>query len=208
MNNNKNLAQTVFVVDDDEAVCDSLQMLLRSVGLTAATYSSAESFLSEFATDRSGCLVLDVRMPGISGLDLAQTLRDRHATLPIIFITGHGDVPMAVEAMRLGAMDFLQKPFRDQELLDRIFEALTQDAENRQLLNEQQIIQQNLVTLTPREYEVLNMMLEGKANKVIALELDISQRTVEIHRSRIMEKMRADSLATLVKMILQVKSQT
>lgn len=197
--------QTVFIVDDDEAVRDSLQLLLRSVGLPSEAYASAQLFLDTFDVDRAGCLVLDVRMPGMNGLELAQRLRERAGILPVIFITGHGDVPMAVTAMRLGAMDFIQKPFRDQDLLDRINEALKQDAANRQVVNENQAITQRLATLTPRECEVLDRIVAGQANKVIALELEVSQRTVEIHRARIMEKMQAPSLAELVKMVVQVR---
>jgi FixJ family two-component response regulator len=198
--------QTVFLVDDDEAVRDSLRFLLRSVGLASEAYDTAQAFLAAFDAGRSGCLVLDVRMPGMNGLDLAQALRDdEKSTLPIIFISGHGDVPMAVKAMQLGAMHFIQKPFRDQELLDLIFAALKQDAANRQALSEQQSIRRCLATLTPRECEVLEKLLNGDANKVIAHDLSVSQRTVEIHRSHIMEKMQAGSLAELVRMVLKVR---
>ena len=198
-------AQTVFIVDDDEAVRDALQLLLRSVGLASESYSSAKAFLEAYDAQRSGCLVLDVRMPGLSGLELAQLLSERQVMLPIIFITGHGDVPMAVEAMRLGAMDFIQKPFRDQDLLDRIQAALQQDAEIRRALRERQTVRQRLARLTPREREVLDLLLAGKANKVIAFDLGVSQRTVEIHRARVMEKMEAKSLAALIQMVIEIR---
>ena len=200
------IEQTVFIVDDDEAVRDSLNLLLSSVNLSAQTYASAQDFLATYTAEQSGCLLLDVRMPGMSGLELASELRQHKSIMPIIFITGHGDVPMAVQAMRLGAMDFIQKPFRDQELLDRIYEALKQDAENRQTLNEQMVTRQRLAGLTPRECEVLNMLMDGKANKTIAVDLGVSQRTVETHRARIMEKMHADSIASLVQMTLKVQN--
>ena len=194
--------ETVFIVDDDQAVRDSLRMLLRSIGLQAEAFASAHEFLEAYG-DRPGCLVLDIRMPGMSGLELQDELNRRQAILPIIFITGHGDVPMAVEAMQAGAVDFLQKPFRDQDLIDRINQALERDCRNRELLRERKAIIERLATLTPREHEVLELVTQGKANKVIAGDLNVSQRTVEIHRARVMEKMRAASLAHLVRMVIQ-----
>jgi FixJ family two-component response regulator len=152
-------------------------------------------------------MVLDIRMPGMSGLELQQELVARHSLLPIIFITGHGDVPMAVEAMQAGAVDFIQKPFRDQDLLDRINQALEKDALGRRMLAERAQIHRRRETLTPREREVLAMIVAGKANKVIAGDLNLSQRTVEIHRARVMEKMGAHSLAHLVRMAMQVESE-
>ena len=196
---------TVFIVDDDDAVRDSLTLLLRSVKLNAETYDSAQAFLETCDLDRSGCIVLDVRMPGMSGLELAEQLRQRQVELPILFITGHGDVPMAVQAMRLGAVDFIQKPFRDSDLLDRIFGAIEQDRDNRQRNDRRRAVRQRLATLTPRECQVLERLLDGKANKVIASELDVSQRTVEIHRARVMEKMQADSVAMLVRIVLDAR---
>jgi FixJ family two-component response regulator len=201
------IGQTVFIVDDDAAVRDSLCLLLRSVGLAAETYDSARTFLNDYDPERSGCLVLDVRMPDMSGLELAEMLREREAVLPIIFITGHGDVPMAVKAMQLGAMNFIQKPFRDQELLDLISAALKQDAANRRVMDKQQQVRRCLATLTPRECQVLDMLLEGQINKVIAAGLGVSQRTVEIHRSRIMEKMQTHALAELVRLVLKVRPE-
>jgi len=199
--------RTVFVVDDDDAVRESLSMLLRSIGLPVASYSSATEFLAEYQ-DGPGCLVLDIRMPGMSGLELQRNLNDRHAILPIIFITGHGDVPMAVEAMQAGAADFLQKPFLDQELLDRIHRALERDQANRKLLLDRDRIIERLQRLTPREREVIDLLAQGKANKVIAADLGVSQRTVEIHRARVMEKMGAASLAHLVRMVVRAEERS
>jgi FixJ family two-component response regulator len=202
--NTNNSRPTIFVVDDDAAVRDALKLLLRSVGQPVETFGSAQEFLDAYSEDRPGCLVLDIRMPGMSGLELQQKLNEKHSILPIIFITGHGDVPMAVEAMQAGAVDFIQKPFRDQDLIDRINQALEKDGSNRAALGERNDIRRRLETLTPREREVLDLVVHGKANKVIAGDLKLSQRTVEIHRARVMEKMQASSLAHLVRMVLEV----
>ena len=199
-----NARPTIFVVDDDAAVRDALKLLLRSVGQAVETFGSGQEFIDAYSEDRPGCLVLDIRMPGMSGLELQQKLNERHSILPIIFITGHGDVPMAVEAMQAGAVDFIQKPFRDQDLIDRINQALEKDSNNRAALGERNDIRRRLETLTPREREVLDLVVHGKANKVIAGDLKLSQRTVEIHRARVMEKMQASSLAHLVRMVLEV----
>jgi FixJ family two-component response regulator len=196
---------TVFVVDDDDAVRTSLRLLLKSVGLPVETFGSAQEFLDAFDADRAGCLVLDIRMPGMSGLELQQKLNELHAITPIVFITGHGDVPMAVEAMQHGAVDFIQKPFRDQDLIDRINQALERDKENRAGLKERDAIRRRMEQLTPREREVLDLVTQGKANKVIAGDLNVSQRTVEIHRARVMEKMGASSLAHLVRMVIEAE---
>jgi two-component system, LuxR family, response regulator FixJ len=196
---------TVFVVDDDDAVRTSLRLLLKSVGLPVETFGSAQEFLDSFDADRAGCLVLDIRMPGMSGLELQQKLNEMHAIVPIVFITGHGDVPMAVEAMQHGAVDFIQKPFRDQDLIDRINQALERDRENRAGLKERDAIRRRMEQLTPREREVLALVTQGKANKVIAGDLNVSQRTVEIHRARVMEKMGASSLAHLVRMVIEAE---
>jgi two-component system, LuxR family, response regulator FixJ len=194
---------TVFVVDDDDAVRTSLRLLLKSVGLPVETHASAQDFLDGHEADRAGCLVLDIRMPGMSGLELQEHLNRVHSMIPIVFITGHGDVPMAVEAMQHGAVDFIQKPFRDQDLIDRINQALEKDQRNRDGLRERDAIRARMETLTPREREVLDLVTRGKANKVIAGDLDVSQRTVEIHRARVMEKMGASSLAHLVRMVIE-----
>jgi FixJ family two-component response regulator len=192
-------------VDDDEAVRGSLKLLLKTLGVPALAYGSAQEFLADFDPQRRGCLVLDIRMPGMSGLDLQQELNTRGALVPIIFITGHGDVPMAVEAMQQGAMDFLQKPFRDQDLLDRINKALEKDRAGRELLGNRERLRARIDTLTPREREVMKLIVAGKANKVIAGDLQLSQRTVEIHRAHVMEKMGANSLAHLVRMAIEAE---
>jgi FixJ family two-component response regulator len=202
---NRSGPPTVFVVDDDAPVRDGLKLLLRSIGHRVEAYASGQEFLNAYNDDRPGCLVLDVRMPGMSGLDLQERLNERQAILPIIFITGHGDVPMAVEALHAGALDFLQKPFRDQELLDRIARALEKDAANRRELLELKEIAARFRSLTARERSVMELVVRGKPNKVIAGDLDISQRTVEIHRARVMEKTEASSLAHLVRMVLRLQ---
>ena len=198
---------TVFVVDDDEGVRNSLRFLLKSVGLATRTLDSASEFLDAYKASQPGCLVLDVRMPGMSGLELQQQLNLRGAVIPVIFITGHGDIPMAVEAMQQGAFDFLQKPFRDQDLIDRIQRALERDGRNRTALDQHAKIRERLDSLTPREREVLALMTRGKPNKIMAAELGVSQRTVEIHRARVMEKSGADSLAQLVRMVLDLEAE-
>jgi RNA polymerase sigma factor (sigma-70 family) len=191
---------TVFIVDDDAAIRFAMQALMDSVNLNHEIFASADEFLEKIADQRPGCLVLDIRMPGLGGLELQEELIKRGNTLPIIFITGHGDVPMAVEAMQKGAVDFIQKPFRDQELLDRIREALATDEELREAQQHHAEVAHRLERLTNREREVFDLVVTGKPNKVIAYELGVSQRTVEIHRARVMEKMQARSLADLVKM--------
>ncbi len=196
---------TAFVVDDDAAVRDSLRLLLRSIGLRAETYSSAAEFLQAYDAERPGCLVLDVRMPGLSGLELQERLEALHSTLPIIFLTAHGDIPMAVKAVKAGAFDFIQKPFRDQDLIDKIQQAIREDARARQKLTGHQEIVSRIESLTPREHQVMVMVVAGKANKVIALDLGVSQRTVEIHRARVMQKMGADSVSQLVQMVMRVQ---
>jgi two-component system, LuxR family, response regulator FixJ len=198
-------APTVFVVDDDEGVRNSLRFLLKSVGLQTQTLGSAIEFLDSYKPSQPGCLVLDVRMPGMSGLELQQQLNLRGAVIPVIFITGHGDIPMAVEAMQQGAFDFLQKPFRDQDLIDRIQRALERDAKSRAALDQHAKIRERLDSLTPREREVLALMTRGKPNKIMAAELGVSQRTVEIHRARVMEKSGAASLAQLVRMVMDLE---
>ena len=191
---------TVYIVDDDQSIRHAMELLMRSVGLDYEIFHSADEFLDEHSNERAGCLVLDIRMPGMGGLELQQKLNESGSTLPIIFITGHGDVPMAVEAMQKGAVDFIQKPFRDQELLDRVREALQTDRERRNARAEKADIHARMQKLTNREREVLELVVTGKPNKVIAYELGVSQRTVEIHRARVMEKMQAKSLADLVRM--------
>lgn len=196
---------TVFIVDDDSGVRRSLRMLMKSVGLPCETYESAKEFLESFEPSRPGCLVLDIRMPGMSGLDLQERLAALKAEIPIVFMTAHGDVPMAVTAMKAGAVDFIQKPFRDQDMIDRIQNALAKDTEVRSESEGRGEVQERLERLTPREKEVLDLIVEGKPNKGIAFDLGVSERTVEIHRSRVMRKMEADSLSQLVQMVLRAR---
>ena len=191
---------TVFIVDDDPAIRFAMQALMDSVNVEHEIFASGDEFLEGVDDHRAGCLVLDIRMPGLGGLELQEVLLKRGSTLPIIFITGHGDVPMAVDAMQKGAVDFIQKPFRDQDLLDRIREALKTDQERREEQQKHTEVSERLARLTNREREVFDLVVTGKPNKVIAYELGVSQRTVEIHRARVMEKMQARSLADLVKM--------
>jgi two-component system response regulator FixJ len=202
MNNPSEAKQTVYVVDDDQAIRHAMELLMRSVGLQFEIFHSADDFLVGHSNDRAGCLVLDIRMPGLGGLELQEKLLENGSSLPVIFITGHGDVPMAVEAMQKGAVDFIQKPFRDQELLDRIAEALKTDEKRRSARDEKAEVSARIEKLTNRERQVLDLVVTGKPNKVIAYELGVSQRTVEIHRARVMEKMEAKSLADLVRMHL------
>lgn len=196
----------VFIVDDDDAVRASLGFLLKSVGIAATPLASAQAFLTAYDPLQPGCLLLDIRMPGMSGLELQQQLNLRGAINPVIFITGHGDVPMAVAAMKDGAFDFVQKPFRDQDLVDRVQRALARDQENRVVLSQYSKIRTRLESLTPREREVLELMTCGNSNKVMVADLGISQRTVEIHRARVMEKMEARSLAHAVRMMMDLNS--
>jgi FixJ family two-component response regulator len=197
----------VYLVDDDDAIRDSLGLLLRSVGLECAVYASALEFLEAYDDDRHSCLVADIRMPGLSGLELQQRLAEQHSDIPIIFITGHGDVPMAVTAMKSGAADFIQKPFRDQDLIDRIHKALAQDQERRSSRAQEKTIRERIATLTPREVEVMQRVVKGQANKVIAMDLGVSQRTVELHRARVMRKLKMRSLAELVSAVGKLGEQ-
>jgi FixJ family two-component response regulator len=194
----------VYLVDDDEAIRDSLGLLFRSVGLNCEVYASALEFLEAYDPQRHSCLVADIRMPGLSGLELQQRLNERRADVPVIFITGHGDVPMAVNAMKSGASDFIQKPFRDQDLIDRIHKALAQDRERRVWRAEERAIRERIALLTPREAEVMRRVVRGQANKVIAMDLGVSQRTVELHRARVMRKLKMRSLAELVSAVGKV----
>ena len=191
---------TVFVVDDDAAVRESLCWLVESAGLNAESYATAQAFLEAYDPRQPGCLVLDVRMPGLSGLDLQEQLAAQGIMLPVIIITGHGEVPMAVRAMKGGAIDFIEKPFSDQLLLDRAREAIAQDAQNRVEQARRAEVAARLALLTPREREVMEMVVSGKANKQVGASLGISQKTVEAHRAQVMRKTRADSLAKLVQL--------
>lgn len=202
-----NQEATVFVVDDDDAVRESLVFLMKSIGLKAESFPSAQAFLDSYNAARAGCLVLDIRMPGMSGLELQDKLIQMGSILPIIFITGHGDVPMAVKAIKAGAADFVQKPFRDQELIDRIREVLEEDSHARAETLQRTEILRRMETLTEREREVMGQVVDGKANKVVAIDLNVSQRTVEIHRANVMEKMKARSLAQLVRLVMKARGE-
>jgi FixJ family two-component response regulator len=201
-------APTVYVVDDDDGMRRALTLLLNTVGYTTAEFASPREFLDKFTADAAGCLVLDIRMPGMSGLELQQHLNRMGSMLPVIFITGHGDVPMAVQAMKDGAFEFVQKPFRDQDVLDRINHALEVDKENRSTLALRADILKKVESLTPREKQVMDLVVDGAANKVIAIDLGLSERTVEIHRAKVMEKMGARSVAHLVKLQMSLSSES
>lgn len=192
---------TVFIVDDDPAVRDSLRWLLESMRLRVATFDSAEAFLKFYTMHMVGCLVLDVRMPGMSGLQLQQHLTKQQHALPIIFITGHGDIPMAVRAMQAGAKYFLEKPFEDQLLLDYVNEALALDKENQQARLRLTTIRARIANLTDRETEVMDLVIHNHSNKEIAEKLGVSIKTVEFHRSHMMDKMHASSLIDLLNMV-------
>jgi len=198
----------VHIIDDDEAVRDSISMLLDTEDIEHVVYASAIDFLNVYNDAMSGCLVLDIRMPGMTGLELQETLNKRKSTLPIIFITGHGDIPMAVEAMRRGALDFLRKPFGEDDLLQRVNEALARAAEGRQERDAHEQAHEHFETLSPREKEVFERVAAGQANKFVAIELGISERTVEIHRAQVMKKMGARSLAQLVRMKIDLDRET
>jgi FixJ family two-component response regulator len=190
----------VFVVDDDEGVRQSLKNLLGSVGLRVETFGSPQEFLRSRPIDMPSCLVLDVRLPGLSGLDLQKRMTEAHMEIPIIFITGHGDIPMTVQAMKAGAVEFLTKPFRDQDLLDAVQQALERDRNARAQRGEIEELHSRFDSLTPREREVMGLVVAGLLNKQIAGELGTSETTVKIHRHQVMEKMSAGSLAELVRM--------
>jgi two-component system response regulator FixJ len=198
----KPIETTVYVVDDDDGMRRALDTLLTTVGFKTAVFSRPSEFLAEFHADAPGCLVLDIRMPEMSGLEVQQHLNTIGSMLPVIFVTGHGDVPMAVQAMKEGAFEFIQKPFRDQDLLDRINHALRQDTDNRNTLARRADVLHRVESLTPRERQVMDLVVDGAANKVIAIDLGLSERTVEIHRAKVMEKMSARSVAHLVKLHL------
>lgn len=192
----------VFVVDDDQAMRSSLEWLIESVGMKVETYASADEFLDSYYPGRAGCLLLDVRMPGMSGLELQAYLAKEQIKIPVIIITGHGDVGMAVRAMKAGAVDFIEKPFHDEDLLASIRVALNFDQEQRRLQARRAELAARLAQLTPREHEVMELVTEGRSNRDIAAALGVSAKTVEAHRARVMEKMRASSLAELVRMAL------
>ena len=200
--------QTVFIVDDDEDVRQGLGLLLEAVDQTYELYSSALDFLEHYEPNKKGCLVLDIRMPRVSGLDLQNKLNQLQSSLPIIFITGHGDIPMAVEAMRKGALDFIRKPFREQELLDRINEALLLNQKINKSASQQQLQYEKINLLSERENEIFNRVANGDMNKVIASDLCISERTVEVHRSHVMKKLEVRTLAQLIRLKIETESLT
>lgn len=192
---------TVFVVDDNAAVRDALLTLLGSVGINALGFDTGESFLDQLNPEHAGCALLDVRMPGVCGLELAQQMRERGSELPIVFISAHGDVRLAVEAMRLGAEDFIEKPFRDQDIIDRVKRCLELDCRRHESLRKMHDVRERLQALTAREQLVLERIVQGRSNKEIAAMLSLSIRTIESHRAHVMKKMQAPCLATLVSMV-------
>lgn len=198
-------APTVFIVDDDPAMRKSLRWLTESVGLKVETFGTAEEFKAAYDPAEPGCLVLDIRMPGISGLDLQTQLAEQGVKIPVIIVTGHGEVQSAVRAMKTGAVGFIEKPFSDQDLLDAIHQALEQDATRREGEGSRREVEARYATLTPRERQVLELVVAGRANKQIAAELNISQKTVEVHRAHVMGKLRARSVAELVRMSLMIE---
>ncbi|HRF61583.1 MAG TPA: response regulator transcription factor [Candidatus Competibacter sp.] len=198
---------TVFLIDDDQAVRDAVALLLQTGGLAVETFASATDFLEAGVAQRPGCLVLDVRMPGLSGLDLQKQLRTSGYRIPIIFMTGHGDIPMAIRAMKAGAFDFIEKPFQGQALLARIQEALAFDVRERRRQAYRTEAAARVALLSPREREVLDRVVEGQYNKVIAAELGISLSTVEIHRKRVMEKLQAESLSDLIRLLARLDEE-
>jgi len=192
--------QLVFVIDDDASIREAISRLLHAIGLTVRTFGSAREFLQHRLPDIPACLVLDVRLPGLSGLDLQREMVERGIHVPVIFITGHGDIPMSVQAMKAGAVEFLTKPFRDQDLLDAVRSGIQRDRKGRKERAEVAKLREDLGQLTSREREVMSLVVAGFLNKQIALRLGASEKTIKIHRGRVMQKMRADSLADLVKM--------
>ncbi len=193
---------TVFVVDDDPAVRKSLETLLKSVGLPVETFRSAQEFLAGYEPERAGCLILDVRMPGMSGLELQRTLRERGMDIPTIIVTGHGDVPVAVRALKDGALEFLEKPFSKQMLLEHIREALKRDAAQRDQRGQQGEIAARLALLTDRERQVMDLVVAGKVSKEIAAALGLSKKTVDVHRAHVMQKLKLESVAELVELVM------
>ena len=193
-------SQVVFVVDDDASMRDAISRLLNAVGLTVQTFASAREFLNRRLPDVPGCVVLDVRLPGLSGLDLQREMVERGIHIPVVFITGHGDIPMSVQAMKAGAIEFLTKPFRDQDLLDAVRSGIQLDRKEREERAELAELRDCVRQLTQREQEVMSLVVSGLLNKQIALQLGTSEKTIKIHRSQVMRKMRANSLAHLVRM--------
>jgi FixJ family two-component response regulator len=204
----KSTKPTVFIIDDDNDLCHSLQWLLESMGLTVNVFNNGRDFLTAFKPTSMGCILIDIRMPHMSGLELQEQLQLRHNTLPIIFMTGHGDVPMAVRAMKAGAFDFLTKPFNDQVMLDQIHKAITYCQQTNVDTKQHSTVYKHFKSLTTREREVLCLIVAGKLNKSIAHELGISMKTVELHRAHVMQKMHASTVAELVRFYLLLDEAT
>jgi FixJ family two-component response regulator len=202
------VSATVFVVDDDEHLRDSLSYLLESVDLKVETFASAQEFLEVYTPDRPGVLLLDMRMPGMNGLELQQHLRDSDCTIPIIILTGHGDVPLAVQSMKAGAVDFLQKPANDQILIDRIRDAARIDEQTRRQRAEQKVVLDRVATLTKRQRQVMDRVITGRTSKQIADEFCVSTKTIEVHRKNVLTKMHAESTVELVNMVLSVRGES
>lgn len=194
--------QTIFIIDDEPDVRDALRLLVRAAGHDAEAFASARDFLARYRPSQRGCLVLDVRMPEMTGLELQQELNQRGIDIPIVFISGHGDIPMAVRAVQAGAVDFLEKPFNDEDLLERIERALARDREQYEQAADRSDVAARLAQLTPRERDVLRLLLDGAVNKIVARELDLSVRTVELHRAHILSKMDVDNVPQLIRLVL------
>jgi two-component system response regulator FixJ len=197
----------VHIVDDDEAVRNALYFLMQSENIPAQTYTSAEGFMQKYIQSKPECLLLDVRMPGMNGLQLLNELKNRHIEMPVIFITGHGDIAMAVQAMKAGAADFIEKPFNNERLLNSVQKCLSESLHNSNANDTKQAAQTKLETLTRRERQVMDLLVEGKQNKVIAQELGISPRTVELHRAKVMSKLNANSLSSVVRIALSASAE-
>ncbi len=195
---------TVFIVDDDPTLCDAMALLMTQVGLNARCFTSGQDFLDAYTDDLPGCLVVDVRMPGMSGLDLQRSLIERNIQIPVIIVSGHGDVPMAVRAMKLGAVDFIEKPFNEQELLDHIQACIENDIHAKRDRERRVLLLQRFEQLSKREREVMDMIIAGKYSKVIAAHLGISPKTVDVHRAHILEKMGVRSVAELVRIAIHL----
>jgi FixJ family two-component response regulator len=204
----KKAEQVVFVLDDDPSMRTAIRELIEAVGMSCQTFGSGQELLGAVLPDVPRSLVLDVRLPGLSGLNLQRELTERGINMPIIFITGHGDIPMSVQAMKAGAVEFLTKPFRDQDLLDAIEQGIERDRSSRKHLAEIRELRDRAEALTPREGEVMRLVVTGKLNKQIAVQLDISEKTVNVHRSQVMQKMQADSLAELVRMTEKLETNS
>jgi len=198
---------TVFIVDDDPSVLKELCLLMKSVELNVEAYSSAQEFLDSYNPEQPGCLLIDMRMPGISGLELQEILQSRNILIPTIIITGYGEVTDAVQAMKNGAIDFIEKPFKGQYLLDQVHKSIAEDAQIRKKQAQQQVVLASIALLTPREREVMDLVIAGKANKNIARELGLSMKTVEFHRAHMMQKMKVDSVAELVDLFISATKE-